>query len=157
VKNIERVDFPEALRMLAERAGVALESPPDGRGPRGASKTEIYAVNEWAKREFAAALTRSPEVLAYVQGRGISPASIEKFVLGHPPEGRDWLSARARRDGWSIEDLVAAGLVVRSQASPGLTRDRFRGRLMFPIHDPRGRTLGFGGRILPSTERALAA
>lgn len=157
IKDIERVDFPEALRMLAERAGVALENPSVGPTPKGPSKTELIAVNDWARQMFAEALSRTPEALEYVTGRGITQASIERFRLGYAPDARDWLLTRARRQGFLPELLEQAGLILRSTDAPGLIRERFRGRLIFPIHDPRGRTLGFGGRILPATERALAA
>lgn len=157
VKDYFRVDFPEALLMLAERAGVALENAPVGATAKGPSKRELLAVNEWAQTIYSEALGRDPKILAYVEERGISPESAARFHLGYAPEDRDWLSARARKAGFSLEVLERAGLIVRSKESPGLTRERFRGRLMFPIHDLRGRTLGFGGRILPQVERSLAA
>ncbi len=157
VKDYERVEFPEALRMLAERAGVALESPTSvAATPRGPSKTDLFAVNAWAERAFVEALGRAPEVMEYVQQRGINAESVARFGLGYAPEGRDWLRSRARRDGYTDELLEKAGLIVRSNESPGTAHERFRGRLIFPIHDPRGRTLGFGGRILPRIEQALA-
>jgi DNA primase len=156
VQAYERVDFPEALRMLADRAGIALETPAGGP-PRGASKTDLLAVNAWAEQEFSAALARSPEALAYVGQRGLKPEAVAQFRLGYAPDTRDWLSPRARKHGYSLELLERAGLIVRSTESPGQTRDRFRGRLIFPIHDLRGRTLGFGGRILPGIERLLSA
>jgi DNA primase len=157
VKDYERVDFPEALRMLAERAGVALENPTSAVAtPRGPSKTDLFAVNGWAERAFAEALGRAPEVLEYLARRGINRESVTRFRLGYAPEARDWVLARARGEGYTAELLEKAGLIVRSNTSPETTRERFRGRLIFPIHDPRGRTLGFGGRILPRIEEALA-
>jgi DNA primase len=155
VKDYERVDFREAIRMLADRAGIALDNPPGGAS-RGPSKGDLMAVNAWAEAEFAAALSGSAEALSYVDRRGIGRDSVAKFRLGYAPPGRDWLTGRARRKGFSIELLEKAGLVARPQDAPGQVRERFRGRLMFPIHDPRGRTLGFGGRILPEAEKAMA-
>jgi DNA primase len=157
VKDYERVEFPEALRMLAERAGVVLENPVAGPAPRGPSKTDLLAVLAWAEREFAAALAEARAASAYVAGRGITPASAERFGLGYAPDVRDWLGARARRQGFTAEALERAGLSVPAADGARLTRERFRGRLIFPIRDLRGRTLGFGGRILPDVERALAA
>jgi DNA primase len=156
VKGYERVDFPEALRMLAERAGIALESPSAGSSPRGPSKADLLAVNAWAEEIFAEALGQSSEARAYVETRGIAPESVARFRLGYAPDARDWLASRARRREFSTDLLEQAGLVSRPEDAPGMVRERFRGRLMLPIHDPRGRTLGFGGRILPATERALA-
>jgi DNA primase len=158
VKNIEHVDFPEALRMLADRAGVALESPPSTAvQSRGPSKTELYEVNAWAEEIFAKALFESTEVRAYLEERGLSLQSAMRFRLGHAPAERGWLLAQARRKLYRLELLEQAGLISQSPESPGLWRERFRGRLIFPIHDDRGRTLGFGGRILPELEAKLAA
>jgi len=157
VKNIEHVDFSEALRMLADRAGIALESPPPNASPSpGPSKSELLEVNAWAEEVFARALQNSAEVLGYVDGRGLTRQSAERFRLGYAPEDRGWLLALARRQRISMEMLEQAGLTTTSPDSPGLVRERFRGRLIFPIHDDRGRTIGFGGRILPEVERKLA-
>jgi len=157
VKNYEHVDFPEALRMLADRAGIALESPPSAASPpRGPSKTDLFEVNAWAEELFARALQSSAEVLGYVEGRGITRQSLERFRLGYAPDDRGWLLAQARRRLFKMDLLEQAGLTGRSPDSPGLVRERFRGRLIFPIHDDRGRTIGFGGRILPEFEKKLA-
>jgi len=156
VKDYFRVDFPEALQMLADRAGVTLENAPGTAGPKGPAKKELLAANEWAQGAYGSALSRESSVLAYVEARGISRECAARFQLGYAPDERDWLTSRARKAGFSVEVLERAGLVVRSKESPNLTRERFRGRLMFPIHDVRGRTLGFGGRILPDIERTLA-
>ncbi len=156
VKNIERVDFPEALRMLADRAGIVLEKQPTAVvAPRGPSKTELFEVNAWAEEVFAGALLESSEALSYVEGRGLSRASVERFRLGYAPEARGWFLGQARRRGYGTELLEAAGLVVRAEGE-GPARERFRGRLIFPIHDSLKRTVGFGGRILPGVERAMA-
>ncbi len=156
IKNIERVEFPEALRMLADRAGIVLErQPTTGDGPRGPSKSDLIAVNEWAVGIFADALRGSPEALAYLEGRGLSASSIERFTLGYAPEARGWLLGLARREGHAPELLEQAGLVVRPEEG-GPARERFRGRLIFPIRDGNGRTVGFGGRILPRVERTMA-
>ena len=158
VMNFEHVEFPEALRMLADRAGIALESPPSTASPsRGPSKTELLEVNAWAEEVFARALQNSAEVLGYVDSRGLTQQSAERFRLGYAPEERGWLLALARRQRISMEMLEQAGLTGHSPDSPGLVRERFRGRLIFPIHDDRGRTIGFGGRILPEVEIKLAA
>jgi DNA primase len=158
VKQIERVEFPEALRMLAERAGVALESPSfDATAPRGPSKTELYEVNAWAEEVFAGELSVSALVQDYIDGRGLTRQSIERFRLGYAPVERGWLLSRARRKRFSTEVLVDAGLAAGSEDPSGSVRERFRGRLMFPIHDERGRTIAFGGRILPEFEEKLAS
>ncbi|HZW34334.1 MAG TPA: DNA primase [Isosphaeraceae bacterium] len=155
IQNYEHVEFPEALRMLADRAGIVLEKPSAAAPARGPSKTELYAVNAWAEGVFARALAESGEASAYLQGRGLSRASAERFHLGYAPAARGWLLGLARRQGLGLDVLEQAGLVGRPSEG-GPVRERFRGRLIFPIHDERGRTVGFGGRILPEAERALA-
>ncbi len=88
VKNYERVEFPEALRMLAERAGVTLESPTSaGSAPRGPSKTELYEVNAWAEEIFVRELSVSPSAQDYLDHRGLTRQSIERFRLGYAPDG----------------------------------------------------------------------
>ncbi len=157
VQNYERVDFPEALRMLAERAGVALDEPSSrtaASASGGSSKSELLEVLDWAARMFVEALARDAEANAYVARRGITAESITRFGLGLAPDQRGWLQGLARREGIGPEPLEQAGLIVRNPES-GLTRDRFRGRLIFPIRDLRGRPIGFGGRILPDAEKRL--
>ena len=155
VKNYERVDFPEALRMLADRAGVTLEDSVGAALEPGLSKVDLFAVTAWAERVFGERLEKTPEALDYLRSRGLTPETARKFHLGYAPEDRDWMTARAKRDGFAIAALERVGLVVRSEEKP-IPRERFRGRLIFPIHDLRGRTLGFGGRILPAIEKRWA-
>lgn len=157
VQEFDKVDFPEAVRMLADRAGITLEtSPADAPERSGPSKSDLFSVAAWAEGEFVAALGQSVEARGYVERRGLSPEMVARFRLGYAPLTRDWLVARARRHGFTVDMLEAAGLVGRSPENPGITRERFRGRLLFPIHDARGRTVGFGGRVLPELEQKMA-
>lgn len=156
VMNLEHVDFSEAMRMLADRAGIVLErQPATAAADRGPSKSELYEVNAWAEGVFAGALRESSEAREYIEGRGLLPSSVERFHLGYAPEASGWLLGLARRQGHGMEVLEHAGLVARAEGT-GPARERFRGRLIFPIHDDRGRTVGFGGRILPRVERAMS-
>lgn len=159
VMEIEKVEFPEALRMLADRTGIALEETPGDRpnATDGVSKTDVLAVLDWAAGEFRRALVESAEARDYLERREIAPASVEAFGLGYAPDSRDWLSARARRQGFGAALLEASGLAGRSTENPAVLRERFRGRLIFPIRDLRGRTIAFGGRILPEFEARLKA
>ncbi len=158
IMKYERIEFPEALRMLAERAGVALDAPSAADAVAGGiSKTELLAVNAWAEKAFTEALGSSEPARAYVASRGIGAESVERFSLGYAPGERGWLLGRARREGFPVDLLEKAGLVGRPADAPDQVRERFRGRLIFPIHDPKGRAVGFGGRVLPEVEQALAA
>jgi DNA primase len=143
--------------MLADRAGIVLQSPSTiSLQPAGPSKSDLLQVNAWAEETYARALENSPEASAYLDHRGITRESIKRFHLGYAPADRGWLLAEARRQRFSIALLEQAGLIARS-AEAGLARERFRGRLIFPIHDDRGKAIGFGGRILPEIEQNLAA
>lgn len=157
VQNYERIDFPEAVRLLADRAGISLEQagPAASAAPPGLSKPDLYAATAWARNIYAEQLTRSPEATDYLAARGLTPETARKFHLGYAPEERDWLMVRAKKDRISLASLERVGLIVRTEERP-IPRERFRGRLIFPIHDPGGRVLGFGGRILPSIEKTWA-
>jgi DNA primase len=158
VQSYERVEFSEALRMLAERAGISLSDANErdrersGASRGGLSRAELLAASAWAESRFVEEYGRSAEARAYAASRGISAASVERFRLGFAPDRRDWLQSQARAAGVSLASLEAAGLVARN-AETQLTHDRFRGRLMFPIRDMPGRAIAFGGRILPETEK----
>ncbi|MDG3007187.1 DNA primase [Paludisphaera mucosa] len=158
VQKIERVEFPEALRMLAERAGITLDGPsPSAARPDGPSKAELTAVLAWAQGLFEEALGRRESPREYLAGRGLTAATATRFHLGFAPDDPNWLFEEARRKGFSRDWLERAGLAVSSEEAPGKAHARFRGRLIFPIHDERGRPVGFGGRILPEAERAASS
>ncbi|WP_165227197.1 DNA primase [Aquisphaera insulae] len=161
VMNRDHVDFPEALRMLADRAGIVLDrptgGPPQGPAPSGMSKSDLLSVHAWAQGLFVKALETSDEARGYLRDRGLSEEMVRRFQLGYAPTDRGWLAAEGKRRGYGLDLLEEAGLISRPEESPGMVRERFRGRLIFPIHDERGRTVGFGGRILPSVERGFVA
>ena len=98
VKNHERVDFPEALRMLADRAGIALEAA-DPNAATGPSKGELLEVTAWAEAAFVEALVEGSEAATYLRDRGITIESAERFRLGFAPTDRDWLAVRAAAPG----------------------------------------------------------
>ncbi len=155
VKGIERIEFPEALRILADRAGIALETRSAEEGS-GLSKSELFRVNEWARGFFESELAVSAEGARYLESRGITTGTGRRFHLGLSGE-RGRLQSMARVQGFSLELLESAGLLARGDEPGAGLRERFRGRLIFPIHDDRGRVVGFGGRILPRVEEDLAA
>ena len=153
--RMEKIEFREALEQLAERAGIDL---PRGRGgvPVDERKS-LHKVLTWACDRFADHLRRAPDAepaRAYLRDRGLSLETIERFQLGYAPAAWDWLLRQAPAAGFSAELLARAGLAVERQERGG-HYDRFRDRVMFPIRDPQGRCVAFGGRVLPgSTEGA---
>jgi DNA primase len=152
LRRHDRLEFPEAVRLLAERAGVPL---PGHDGPRDAGARDgLLALTEWAARRFESWLwegTDAERARAYLDGRGIARETARAFRLGYAPEGWDHLLGAARRDGHPVEALLGAGLVLPRQNAPG-HYDRFRGRLIFPIADTQGRVVAFGGRALAGEE-----
>ena len=150
----EGVEFPEALRMLAERAGIELNQGPRKKVEPGSAddKQTLYKAAVWAEQQFHDCYlhaNEAAEVREYVQARGINERSIERFRLGFAPNDWHWLSNRAANTQFSAEVLSAIGLLGKSERS-GRYYDRFKGRLLFPIRDTQNRPIAFGGRILPS-------
>ncbi len=144
----ENTDFGEALRILAQRAGVKIPSrsePEAGKGER----ERLYQVNEAAAQYFHNRLLNSPDgekARDYAARRGFSPKTITDFQLGFSPNSWEALRQHLMERGYTEKELLTAGLVI--EAELGKTHDRFRNKLMFPILDNRGGTIGFGARVL---------
>jgi DNA primase len=141
----DRLSFPEAVRVLAKRAGVALPEDRGGVAAGDSGREELYRAMETAaafyvERLWTAGGERARE---YLDKRGIAQDVARRFGLGWAPEG--WETIRAALKQFSEEALVAAGLLVTRENKPG-TYDRFRGRLLFAIRDLQGRVVAFGGR-----------
>ena len=149
VMQRDHLEFGDALRELAARAGVTLETHVDPA--RQEAHERLYRANEAAALYFHALLMQQPQGQAarhYLEQRGISADTCERFVLGYAPDSSSALREHLLGAGFTPEDLLAAGLAVERDESNAPPRDRFRHRLMFPIRDTQGRTVGFGGRTL---------
>ena len=147
VMDAERLDFVEAVKWLAQRAGMAL---PEQSWDDSLSKLRmrILEVNREAGRFFYQTLA-SPEGRAgldYFRGRGLDPGTIKKFGLGYAPESGFGLTNHLRAKGYTVEEMTQADVARLSQR--GNPYDRYRGRVMFPIFDLRGNVVAFGGRVL---------
>lgn len=148
VMKADGLPFPEAVERLAADAGmeVPADSPEDRE--RRARNKSLYAVMEAAAARFEGSL-RMPEgraALAYLKARGLDDATIAAFRLGFAVDSRGGLKSALARQGMEPETLVAGGLLI--QPDQGDPYDRFRGRVMFPIGDRRGKVIAFGGRLL---------
>jgi DNA primase len=142
-------DFPDALRLLAEKAGVQLRAPSTREKAAKEEHGRLRDVLEAAVTFFHQQLV-TPDTgrtaLDYLRARGISDSSIENFAIGYAPDSFEALSNHLVTLGHNREDMVNAGLA--SQRDDMSTYDRFRHRLMFPIRDGGGRMAGFGARAL---------
>jgi DNA primase len=152
VMKAEKTTFPEALRQLAERAGIELRPPSPEESRRRDRRQELLRVLDWAQRVFVRDLRRpvGAACLGYVRGRGIGDGTAEAFGLGYAQGGGRALVEYGSRMGVPLEDLESAGLVLRREA--GGFYDRFRDRLTFPIRDRQGRVIAFGARSLDGSE-----
>ncbi|MGI6129089.1 MAG: DNA primase [bacterium] len=150
IKKKEAVDFPEAVRLLAQRANlqIPLSGPADER--RQVERQALYHASDMAKEYFQSCLRHrklGAQARDYLAERGIDTATLDRFSLGFAPNEWESLLYYLKRRGVSQEVAVKAGLAIPRPKGTG-AYDRFRGRLMFPIHDVRGRVVAFGGRIL---------
>ena len=154
VMDVEQLSFPEAVRMLAERAGVQLETE---QRPAGAiSRHEYVELNSRIAETFHHVLRTSAEAAPardYLEQRGIGPQAVTAFKLGWAPAAHGWLLKFLRGKQFSDQFLAQSGLFTRrggetGGAAPAELRALFWGRLMFPIVNARGEVLAFGGRTL---------
>jgi DNA primase len=152
--RIEGMEFGEALRTLAKRAGVILKERVTDT-PTGRQKERLYEINHLSEEFYHYLLTShsmGKGALEYVTGRGIKKEMVELFKIGFSPNMWDGLQQfMVGKKKIPPEELEAAGLVIRKTAQPGERGyyDRFRGRLVFPLRDHRGNTVGFSGRVIP--------
>ncbi len=159
VMQREGVEFPEALAMLAERAGVVLQP----RGPTGGSesfaeqaatatqdKQSMYRAMAWAVERFHRCLLDSDEAVAarrYLQDRGINDESIDRFKIGYSPDDWTWLVDQVKSKPSAAAVLERVGLLGKGER--GNFYDRFKGRVLFPIFNAQGKPIATGGRVLP--------
>ena len=147
IRKIENLEYVEALRFLAQRAGMTL--PEEARDDGTALlRTKILEINRESARFFFDQLAHGPDrrAIAYLRGRGLSDKTIKRFGLGYAPNTFDSLKNHLKGKGYSFEEMAAAAVV--GKGKNGGYYDMFRDRVMFPIIDLRGSVIGFGGRVL---------
>jgi DNA primase len=142
------IDFGEALRLLAQRAGVTIPSRPEQDTGKD-ERERLYQVTEAATQYFHNLLLNSPageKARSYLASRGLSPETIINFQLGFSLDSWEALKQYLMERGYTGDELLTTGLIIETEA--GKTHDRFRHRLIFPISDIRGHIIGFGARVL---------
>jgi DNA primase len=153
----EKYSYAEALRWLAARYNVEIEEKelsPELRLQQQVADS-LYIINGFAQKFFSDALFNTEEGqdigLSYLKERGFSQEIIRKFQVGYCPDQRDSFARAALEARYNLENLVKTGLVVLRDDRP---QDNYRGRIIFPVHNQTGKTLGFGARIIRSNDRA---
>jgi DNA primase len=149
VQKMDGVDFPTALKQLAERAGVTLSRRVAQASPERKEKEDrIKEACEAATEFYEAELAKHPDVLKYIEDRGVKEETRASWRIGYAPAQWSALSDYlTQQKGFSKQELADAGLAVRSHNNEERVYDRFRGRIMFPISDLSGHPVGFSGRF----------
>lgn len=153
VMKTENLDFPDAVKVLADRIGYTLryvEGTP-GRKIDEGKQTRTYAANAEALEFFTSSLQKSQagkKAVEYLASRGFGQSVIDRFKLGYAPDEWEAFAKYASTKGFKKAELLDAGLAVKSDKNPDRVYDRFRGRLIFPIFDLTDKIIGFGGRII---------
>ena len=147
-QKVENVDFPQAIRELAERTGVALPKRGDAPIVDKDEKEQLRSCVEAAQKFFRKNLVSSELATKYLGKRGVPAALIETFGMGYAPDSFSDTYQYLLKEGFSRKEIIAAGLGIQKELSEERIYDRFRNRLMFPISDMQGRIVAFGGRTL---------
>ena len=153
----EHFTFPEAIKFLAKKYNIEVEETQQTHEQKEAAslRESMYAVTDYAQSFFSRMLAESQDGknigLAYFQERGFTAESIDRFHLGYSPDQWDALTKAALGAGFQEEFLISSGLTIQKGDKQF---DRFKGRVMFPIHSMSGRVMGFGGRILKHDKQA---
>ncbi len=148
VMKYENVEFYEALKILAEKAGIDLKRTGGGDFQK---YNRLYEINETAKNFFHKNLTNDSTAYLYLKDRGLNDQTIDEFEVGLAVNSSDSLLGFLLKSGFSRDDVEKAGLVFRTER--GTYWDRFRNRLMFPLYNAQGKVVGFTGRILQDPTR----
>jgi DNA primase len=155
VMEMERVSFPEAIKLVAEKSGVPLPKLIDDSRfeARRQESDQVIELNKWALEWWEQQLESSAEgriARDYLEGREITDETRKTFRLGYAPDSWEALSIYLRQKGATQEQIEKSGLVVKKEE--GGSYDRFRGRLIFPVMDIQGRPIAFGGRTLKNED-----
>ncbi len=155
IMRAENVDYVDALKILADRAGISIPEDSDGIADKGVSRKRLYELNLAAAKYFRQCLFDSrigAEAMEYLHGaRQLDMATVKHFGLGYSPNDFTALTKRMRSEGFSDEELIAGFLCKRSQKTGNLF-DLYRNRVIFPIIDTSGNIVAFGGRVMDGSE-----
>lgn len=154
----EQLNYNEALRYLARKYNIEIKETEltDEERRAATEREEIFNINEWAAGRFGSILKDTDEGravgLSYFRQRGINDEMVSLFRLGYAPESRDAISREALAEGFSREQIISSGLAYQPEGTDEL-RDRFRGRVIYPVMTISGKVVAFGGRTLKSDKK----
>lgn len=151
---MEGVDFPQAIKELAERTGIVLEKN-SMNAPKKDEKERLRECLECAAQFFAHALSESSSTKEYLSSRGVMQEEVSRYSLGLAPDSFSATYDHLLKKGFSRKEIQASGLGIQKDLNEERMYDRFRSRVMFPIHDVQGRIIGFGGRTLEDGSTTL--
>jgi DNA primase len=153
VMELEGLSFYEALRLLAERNGIPMPKRAEYSDEETKLRAAIYRMHEIAAAAFQSNLgaPSGADAREYLARRGVSPEIAAEFALGYSERSGQDLARRFEREGFPPDQLEVSGLLLKRQDGSGFF-DRFRGRLMFPLHNETGKIIGFGGRALSAQD-----
>ena len=146
--EFDHMSFVEAIESLASSMGV--EVPRNESDQPARHYDELFSLMDSVARHWQSCLKDAPAAVEYVKNRGIDGPTAKRFGIGYAPEGWSNVLDKFGKSDEAIEKLLATGLIIRKDN--GKHYDRFRDRIMFPIRDARGRTIGFGGRVMGDDE-----
>ncbi len=153
IEKVEGVDFKGAMKILAEKAGVTIEYSAGGSREDSSKKDRLreamQRAHEWYIRNM-----KESSAYAYAQQRGLTLDSIKDWGLGFAPDAWRTLLEALTTEGYTLPELLTAGLIKEADGKPGTYYDRFRNRLIFPIRDASGRVVAFTGRALANDDLA---
>ncbi|RWR14764.1 DNA primase [Paenirhodobacter populi] len=155
LRETENVGFMEAVEILAREAGMTMPARDPKAAERADRRTELTRVMEEAVKYYRMQLSTQAgaEARAYIQRRGLTPETVSRFELGFAPDQRQGLFNALVQKGIAAELIVEAGLCAKPDDG-GAPYDRFRGRIIYPIRDARGRAISLGGRAMDPNARA---
>jgi len=160
IEKIENLEFVESIEFLAKKTGYTLKYNYSGFSKESSkSKDRLVELNEQAKKYFGYILFNSKKGLPslnYLKSRGFTEETLKEFEVGYSPDSWNDFSNFAKKRGYKPEELIKCGLAIESKKGGSEIYDRFRGRIMFPIQDIVGKTIGFGGRIIQGSSQTAS-
>jgi DNA primase len=156
IMELEQLSYPDALRWLAKKYHIEIEEKEETQEEKALKdeRESMMIVSAFAQKYFSRFLLKENEGrtigLSYLRERGIRDDIITKFELGYCPDGKDTFTQAAQREGYRMEFLEKTGLTIKRE---DWVRDRFGGRVIFPVHNVAGRVIAFGGRTLTNDKK----